>query len=404
MAQPPSPSYSAAWRQDQHSSLPSFPSHLPVKKQSPTKQQRPQQQQQRPATAHAPPIGSPGRVLSSTTLGFNSSSVRVVEKSNGLPPPGLYYTKLLADLANSRSPSISNRGYVSGFVSTDPHERNASFVKRSETANVDFFDPPHADRRTMNRSGHAYPFLGAPQERVPHVEWVSQRDVPGPAKYDADGHYDSRGPRFLHHSPDASFKSMSNRRSFLHDALLRSNSPGPANYEVARPQTPSSAVWSRSGVPRFGNQPAPATGAGSPEDGPLGSPTSVAHGPSSPVVRSRSAGSVRTSIIKGKLFERPSSPVKHFGSEPGRGSDNPRSMFGNLAEQAETPGPAQYVLTSFVDDEPEYSKQHPTSAFRSESPGHPLHTRRGPGPLLYRPTPAYKIQKVAIQNLDGRWL
>ena len=378
-----------------------MPTHLPSKKGA-------KQQEQRPltaATTHTPPI-SPGK--SNSTLGFGSSSVRVVDKSNGLPAPGQYYTKMMKDLLNSRSPSISQLGYVSGFVSPNPQERTASFVKRSETANVDFADPPHADGRTMNRTGHTYPFLGGPQARVTHEDWVSQRDVPGPNKYNADGHYDSRGPRFLHHSPDASFKSTSNRRSFLHDALQRSNSPGPGMYvnsDLARPQSPSSAVWSRSAVPRFADSPASVGSPAASDGGPQGSPTSVAHSPSTHV-RSRSAGPTRGSsaAIKGKLFERPASPVRYFGSEPFRGGDNPRSFVGNLAEKSETPGPAQYPLVSFVDDQRDYNKHHPQYSFRSESPNHPLQTRKGPGPLMYRPTPAYSVQKVAVQNLDGRWL
>ena len=184
-------------------------------------------------------------------------------------------------------------------------------------------------------------------------------------------------------------------------ALQSSNSPGPGIYlnsdYAPRPETPCSAVWTRSHTPRFISPSRSTTNikymtTHSQENTSFESP-SIAITPST-FVRSRSAGaysgskgeimmvwllllmmmlSIKMDTVRhsntlnntvshtvftpslptyppthrtytGKLFESPSSPVRFFGSEILKGADNPRSFLGNLIEKAETPGPGAYVL------------------------------------------------------------
>jgi hypothetical protein len=103
---------------------------------------------------------------------------------------------------------------------------------------------------------------------------------------------------------------------------------------------------------------------------------------------------------KGKLFERPSSPVRTFGTEPFKGADHPRGFLGNLEEKGEVPGPGTYDLSIA---RPNTSPALPQPVFRSKSVAHKDYARYGPGPSLYSPHPTYLL-KHSMQNVDGRWV
>ena len=313
-----SAAYSKDWKNDTKSSLPALRNKLKPTRvilSSPKK----------PSTPSA----------NDAILGFGSQASRVFDSSTELPSPGVYYTRAFRDpIGQSKSPSYSNLGYSSGFVSMDPRERSCSYIPPNPATKLvaDHYDLPRSldfSDATMNWQGHTYPFLGEPQDRVAYEEFSWHKEVPGPAKYSLDGHYDSRGPKFQRNTPSAGFQSMTNRRSHIHAALQSSNSPGPGIYlnsdYAPRPESPCSAVWTRSHTPRFLSPPRSATNikymtTHSQENNSFESP-SIAITPST-FVRSRSAGACSGS--KGKLFEPPASPVRFFGSEVWKGTDNPR--------------------------------------------------------------------------------
>ena len=333
-------------------------------------------------------------LATSSVLGFGASSSRVIDFSNDTPSPGLYYTKALRTSALLRSPSYSNRGAGVGFASQETHERSFSFNPPKATR---FAGPYHIpDNMGSTRKTMSWPLFGEPAERIYYEESITRRDVPGPATYHPDTHYDSRGPKYNQHATNATYKSVTNRRSFYHAALQSSNSPGPANYSITmRPVSPCSAAWSFSHVPRLGDTGSPAR---------FQSPGSVAHSPSH-MARCRSAGANKGS--KGKLFESPTTPVQHFGSEATKGANNPRSFVGNLMEKSELPGPGAYQLrpnTAGPSSLRGRSITGESSVFCSESQNHIVDVRKGPGPAYYSPKPSYDQKVITMSNMDGHWM
>ena len=327
---------------------------------------------------------------SSSSLAFGASSSRVIDSSNDRPPPGSYYTKELRDATLLRTPSLSNRGYVSGFVSQDTHERAFNLPKA--TKDIGAYHIPgsmESTRKTMNWQGNSYPFLGEPSDRVCCQDSVTRRIVPGPATYHPDKHYDSRGPKYNQQMNHAAFKSVTNRRSLYHAALQSSNSPGPANYSPVRPISPCSAAWSHSYSSRFDD-------AGSPLR--MSSPGSVAHSPTH-ITRCRSAGNNKGS--KGKLFEAPSSPIRFFGTE----AKGP-SFLGNMIEKSAVPGPGAYQLRpdTVPTALPGQSITGESSMFCSASQNHVVQVRRGPGPAYYSPKSSYDQKIMTLSNVDNHWL
>ena len=201
----PSSGYSKEWKNDTNNSLPALRNKL-----KPTR------------VILSSPKKSSTTSTNDAILGFGSQASRVFDSSTELPSPGTYYTRAFRDpIGQSKSPSFSNIGYASGFVSMDPRERSCSYIPPNPATklvsnhyelsrSIDFTDT------TMNWQGHTYPFHGEPQDRVYFEEYSCRKEVPGPAKYSLDGHYDSRGPKFQRHMPSAGFNSMTNRRSHIH--------------------------------------------------------------------------------------------------------------------------------------------------------------------------------------------
>lgn len=370
----------------------------------------------------------PGQLLQdvsdSSILGFGTTSLRAVEYGTSVPPPGIYFSAQKSNTLRCHSPSFSQAGYISGMVSRDQHDRSHSFLQPEThvTKDVSAYHIPWGTENssyTPNRKGLSYPFLGHPVERTPFEDSASRRDVPGPAMYDADAHHNPLGPKFMRHKKLATFQSQTQRSAVFEDAARSSNSPGPGLYlDVPRPQSPCSAVWTRSHTRRFDN----GVFGASQSDPP---PPTVSDGhPTVLVDRPRSHYTP-----KGKLFERPASPVRFFGSEPYKGSDNPRSFLGDLEEQAALPGPGTYELEK---PRPRPSTSGsivtvagtgtgagmlkgmgfrttgvtpvlPSPCFRSKAPNRATYSKQGPGPAYYSPKPTF-LQKPTLQNADGKWV
>ena len=186
------------------------------------------------------------------------------------------------------------------------------------------------------------------------------------------------------------------------------------NSDAPRPQSPCAAVWTRSHAPRF-VQPAfrpPSSLTLSPSFDPS-TPTTLslslttnhtAYG--RPLTVKHAALFDRKGAIpnpKGKLFERPSSSVRTFGSEPFKGADHPRSFLGNLEGKADVPGPGAYDLSVARPNTSPAAASLPQPMFRSKSVAHKDYAKYGPGPSLYSPVPTYTL-KHSMQNVDGRWV